>query len=310
MSSRSADDPPSDSPGGDRAGKRSRVPPQRVTLQFAGPKLALPGETVPGGAMPGDEPDDQALHLDTLHLDTSELEIPPAEPETEPPSLELDLEGLEGGAIGGIASAQDEPTDGWGRLRAGIGDPGRGRSVTPARALLGSRGDDALSLVSERSRPPSTPGIDLGSEMSDRYALGDFTGALRVAELLLGRNPDDVRAQKCAESSRERLIQLYSARLRGPAAGSSGGSAPGSPAGEAAGGEGGGHDPVGDRVPRVRVPDHEIRWLGLDHRQGFLLSRLDGASTIEDLVDLSGMTRLEVLRTLVELVEAGAIELS
>lgn len=300
----------SDEAGGDGPAepRRPRILPQRVTLQFAGPKLALPGE----------QP------AEPLRLDTSEFEIPPeasggsraregaaregaaraGDPDAGRPSLELDLDGLEGAGPEGAGPEGADPadpgagapdaTDGWGRLRTGEA-PRRGRSVTP-------RGEDALSLVSQRSRPPSTPGLDLASEMADRYALGDYTGALRVAELVLGQSPGDARAQKCAESSRERLIQLYSARLAAIMA-------PPSPGG-AVGAAGGGLDTLGARVPRVQVPEHEIRWLGLDHRQGFLLSRLDGESSIEDLVDLSGMTRLEVLRTLVELVEVGAITIT
>lgn len=180
-----------------------------------------------------------------------------------------------------LAPPADAATDAWGRLRDGA--PARARSVTPP--TIGRA--DALELVSKRSRPPSTPGLDLAGEMSDRYALGDYTGALRVAELLLGRNPSDLTAQRCAESSRERLMQLYSARVA------------------ALCGRAGGR--LGAQVPRVAVPEQEIRWLGLDHRQGFLLSRLDGSVTIDDLVDLSGMTRLDVMRTLVELLEAKAI---
>jgi hypothetical protein len=55
------------------------------------------------------------------------------------------------------------------------------------------------------------------------------------------------------------------------------------------------------------VPDAEVRWLGLDHRAGFLLSRIDGVATVDELVDVSGMGRLEALKILAELLEAKAI---
>jgi hypothetical protein len=134
----------------------------------------------------------------------------------------------------------------------------------------------ALDLV-DRSRP-SLPHLDLENEMNERFALGDFTGALSVAELLLGRAPDDVSIQECAAACRERLEQIYTSRVGSLA-----------------------------RAPTVSVRDTDIRWLGLDHRAGFLLSRVDGKATLEEILDVSGMPRLEALRTLVELYEAGAI---
>jgi hypothetical protein len=38
-----------------------------------------------------------------------------------------------------------------------------------------------------------------------------------------------------------------------------------------------------------------------------LLSRVDGLSTIEEVLDVCGMPRLEALKTLVDLLERGAI---
>ncbi|AKF09242.1 hypothetical protein [Sandaracinus amylolyticus] len=263
-----------------------------MTLEFAGPPLALPDDPAPQ-ERDSDRP--EPLHLDTAELDTAELDTAQRAPSAKAratidpegfldPELVTEDRGTEQALQLDLGELEASPRadDGWGRLREGNA-PARPRSVTPPPMTR----DDALELVTRRSRPPSTPGLDLAGEMADRYALGDYTGALRVAELLLGRDPDDVRAQRCAESSRERLLALYTARL-------------GSVSGVAS-------SEVGARVPRIAVPEHEIRWLGLDHRQGFLLSRLDGSVTVDDLVDVSGMSRLEVLRTLVELVESGAV---
>ncbi|MEM6958818.1 MAG: hypothetical protein AAF411_13710 [Myxococcota bacterium] len=134
---------------------------------------------------------------------------------------------------------------------------------------------EALSLVGSR---PSTPALDLRAEMRERFELDDFTAALSIAELLLGRDPNDEDALGIAGESKRRLIQLYTSRLGSVAS-----------------------------VPILDVPSGEIRWLGLDHRSGFLLSRIDGVHSIEELCDVSGMDRLEVLKTLVELRQAGAI---
>lgn len=261
----------SGSGGSGTGGRRRSGPPSRVTLQFEGLKLALPGEADPGEPLPSTE-----LQLDTGEFHPEE-EIRAAKEREAARPLNLDLEDLEPGAAAG-----DRAADGWARLRESEA-PGQRRSTPPPRG-------EALDLVGRRSRPPSTPGLDLARDMEERFALGDFSGALRVAELLLGRDPEHAPAQRFAESSRERLIQIYTARLAAMC--------------------GSGAATLGGLIPRVAVLEHEIRWLGLDHRQGFLLSRLDGRSSVDDLVDLTGMPRLEVLRTLVELMEAKAIRLA
>jgi hypothetical protein len=119
------------------------------------------------------------------------------------------------------------------------------------------------------------------TEMKDRYAMGDFTGALVVAEGLLEVNGDDIDAQRYAQSCRDVLMQMYAARLGS----------------------------LSQRV-RVAVPGDQIRWLSLDHRAGFVLSLIDGSSTVEELLDISGMNRLDALRILFTLYDQRVIALS
>jgi hypothetical protein len=153
--------------------------------------------------------------------------------------------------------------------------------VTPPRTMAPLEAEesaDALGLV-ERRRPTES-GLDLLAEMRDRFSLGDFTGALRAAELVFGRDPDHPEAHAVARASRERLEEHYTSRLGSLAC-----------------------------VPRVIVPDADVRWLGLDHRVAYLLSRIDGAHTLEELVDASGMDRLETLKAFAQLLELRAVEL-
>jgi hypothetical protein len=128
--------------------------------------------------------------------------------------------------------------------------------------------------------PPSSRRDNDISEMKDRYAMGDFTGALVVAEGMLERSADDIDAQRYAQSCRDVLTQMYSARLGA----------------------------LSQRV-RVAVPSEEIRWLSLDHRSGFVLSLIDGSSTVEELLDISGMNRLDALRILYTLYDQRVIAL-
>ena len=53
----------------------------------------------------------------------------------------------------------------------------------------------------------------------------------------------------------------------------------------------------------------ELRWLSLDHRAGFLLSFVDGSMSIEEVLDVSSMPELDVLRIMFELRQQGVIEI-
>ncbi len=56
-------------------------------------------------------------------------------------------------------------------------------------------------------------------------------------------------------------------------------------------------------VPRVRLRDDEVIWLNLDHRAGFILAQIDGSLSFDDLFSVSGMSRLDTARILVQLLE-------
>jgi hypothetical protein len=101
-----------------------------------------------------------------------------------------------------------------------------------------------------------------------------------MAELVLGREPDSPQARRCADNCRRRLLSLYQSKI-----------------GDVSG------------VPVPSLSENELRWLGLDHRAGFLLSRVDGISSVEDVLDVCGMPRLEALKTLVDLLDRGAIRI-
>jgi hypothetical protein len=67
---------------------------------------------------------------------------------------------------------------------------------------------------------------------------------------------------------------------------------------------------IGDMtaVPIIAVPLHEISSHSLDHRTGFLLSRIDGMLTFEDILDVAGMPRMEAYQILSRLLRKGVIE--
>ena len=120
--------------------------------------------------------------------------------------------------------------------------------------------------------------VDPAVDMRERFSLGDYSGALVVAESILEEDPTDAEALKCSESCRRVLEQMYTTRI---------GSL--------------------DRVPFIAVPQEQLRWLNIDHRAGFVLSHVDGNCSLEQILDVSGMPTLDTLRILYELLQQRVI---
>ena len=143
------------------------------------------------------------------------------------------------------------------------------RSLLPPQPVPSSDGG---------SEPVDAVPDDIHQEIADRFALGDYVAALSAAELQLGVDPDDEGARQYAETSRERLEARYTTRI---------GSL--------------------DYLFNLAVPVAKVKWLGLDPQAAFLLSLVDGQSTVAEVLSLCQMKRLEALRVFTELLEAKAI---
>jgi hypothetical protein len=154
------------------------------------------------------------------------------------------------------------------------------------------RSPRARRPLSDVPRPPSTqrtpaaeppprapPAVDPFDEVRELYDAGDFRSALVMAEAFLAQSPDHPEAQSCAQSCRDTLGEKYLSRLGGRA-----------------------------RVLRVAMAPDEIRWLSLDHKAGFLLSCIDGTTSIEDVIDLASMSEFETIRILHDFRELGVVE--
>jgi hypothetical protein len=133
---------------------------------------------------------------------------------------------------------------------------------------LGAIGGSAPPEITERTID------DPLAEMRERFSLGDFSGALEMAELILSEDPANLEAAECGENSRSILERMFAAKIGAL-----------------------------DRIPNVIVARTHMRWLSIDHRAGFILSLVDGHSTVEMILDVSGMPRLDALRILHELVQ-------
>jgi hypothetical protein len=211
------------------------------------------------------------------HVLISEQERSRLPPPSEPLSRRETPQGLEQIEVARALSARED-----------VGtSPGTGTVLSLANMRVPSNlppkpepDDPVLTLMGVEDARTSSADIqtDPLGEMQERFALGDYSGALVMAESLLDENPTHVEAREYAESCRSVLQQMYTAKI-GPL----------------------------DRVPVVEVAREQLRWLSIDHRAGFVLSLVDGVSSLEMILDVSGMPSLDALRILFELFQQHII---
>ncbi len=117
------------------------------------------------------------------------------------------------------------------------------------------------------------------AELRERFAALDYLGALHLAETLIN---DPLHAQES-----EQIAEVCRATLQARYVESIGSLS---------------------RVPVIAVPLSIIRELPIDNRAGFVLSRIDGISSLEMILDMCGMPQLDALRIVYELVQNGALD--
>jgi hypothetical protein len=173
------------------------------------------------------------------------------------------------------------PKDAW-----EVGRP-RPTTLPPSEATEG----DALNLVAPLpasaggtplpAKMPSDPRLEarkLLQRARELQGLDDHSGArelLQQAQALDSEAPEVVRALAESEQTLQALYESKLGKLT--------------------------------TVPRVRLREDEVIWLNLDHRAGFILAQIDGTLTFDDLFSVSGMSRLDTARILVQLLEQRVI---
>jgi hypothetical protein len=148
-----------------------------------------------------------------------------------------------------------------------VADPA-GTPASIEAAVLGALASQPAPEITERTIE------DPAAEMRERFSLGDYTGALEMADLILADEPGNLEAAECGENCRTVLEGMFAAKLGALS-----------------------------RVPMVVVPRTQMRWLSIDHRAGFVLSLVDGSSSVDMILDVCGMPKLDALRILHELVQ-------
>jgi hypothetical protein len=126
-----------------------------------------------------------------------------------------------------------------------------------------------------RTAPAATPSSKMRAAVDRR----DWPVARAIAEEILARDPTDLDAYVCVETCAQRMRELNELRLG-----------------------------ARDRVLRQSMPDDWLPDMELDPQVAFLLSRVDGASTIEEILEIAGIPKDDAVRILVELLEDRVIE--
>ncbi len=177
----------------------------------------------------------------------------------------------------------ERPSQATGAASVGGGLPGTGRQPGESWAAARDRLRDQVAgdlsdrlQGDERVRQWVSSFIDRARLELDR---GDTELAATSLELALSEAPESAVAQKLIHRHRDLLVEIYEAYLGDTNA-----------------------------MPMLAVPMHELGGQELDSRAVFLLSRIDGTLTIEEIVDVSGMTTIEAYRHLARLMLQGILE--
>lgn len=157
-----------------------------------------------------------------------------------------------------------------------ISDEGEAPSIEVDEVALTD--EERMAIAADDVEDESTVdgGEDLLGRLRQCLEQGDPVGVVREAEAILARNPDDLEAEAYLASGREALVRKY-------------------------------REVLGDfrNIPKLGVP--AARMTSQDHRAAFIVSLIDGAMTIDEILDISAMPAFEALRTLCELLEDGSI---
>jgi hypothetical protein len=136
-------------------------------------------------------------------------------------------------------------------------------------------GAPAGEPAEERTRRRITRLLELASEWNTS---GETDKAVSAVDLALSEDPNSALGQKLITRNKDTITSLFQHYL-------------------------------GDleRTPQLAKPLHELANAPISPRAAFLLSRIDGMLTIDELLDVSGMPRLEAYRHLCQLYLRGIL---
>jgi tetratricopeptide (TPR) repeat protein len=132
------------------------------------------------------------------------------------------------------------------------------------------------SGASQTSAPAAVP--DLADDALRLMREGHLEAALELFETLARRDEEHLEVETYLEMVRSKLLERYRERVGGLEA-----------------------------VPAVQLDARQLMGFNLPATTGFLLSLVDGRTSVNDLISLSGLDPFDTLRTLSGLLEAGVV---
>jgi hypothetical protein len=150
---------------------------------------------------------------------------------------------------------------------------------------IGARTEEILDQIDQlaprgeskedRTRRRITALIDAAMAWMGR---NEFDKAVAAVDLALGEDPNSALAQKLIHRNRDQIMAVFTAFL-------------------------------GDlqRTPVLARPLHELGAAPISPRAAFLLSRIDGTLSLDEILDVSGMPRVEAYRYLCQLFLRGIL---
>ena len=225
-------------------------------------------------------PNAEQLALDSMRM--PEGRAPAVDPRVSAPTRDLGLrqqraptdeEPTKEADIATLRRAHDRPPDGTDADLILNFDPISARSDEILAAV------DAFAPASEskedRTRRRITVLLDHALEWNRR---GELDRAVAAVDVALGEDPNSALAQKLIHRNRDTIMQVFTAFL-------------------------------GDleRMPVLARPLHELGEAPISPRAAFLLSRIDGTLSLDEILDVSGMPRIEAYRYLCQLFLRGIL---
>jgi len=162
---------------------------------------------------------------------------------------------------------------------------GTGKPAAPAMDPIDARGAEILEEIDHQapaneSREDRTRRrITALLERATEWGRGtDLARAVTAVDLALSEDPNSALAQKLIHRNREAIMNAFQGFL-------------------------------GDlqRTPTLARPLHELSSAPISPRAAFLLSRVDGTLSLDEILDVSGMPRLEAYRYLCQLFLRGIL---
>ncbi len=219
---------------------------------------------------PAPRSDDALITAPTRELGLRELAMRPERPEREQPRRRAETE-----------TDMEDETD--------VFKPRPPRSATqpeiPRMDPIDARSTEILEEI-DRGAPASETREERTrrriTALLDRAAAwgrdADFDRAVTAVDLALSEDPNSALAQKLIHRNREAIMNAFQAFL-------------------------------GDlqRTPTLARPLHELGSAPISPRAAFLLSRVDGTLSLDEILDVSGMPRMEAYRYLCQLFLRGIL---